>query len=91
MSCEISFFGVAVGVPNKQNVFHLNKPLYLLGSWASDMNDKGFTGISGQGFLRREKKTRMHLVLSVFVVHVFFFYQEKKLCKGPSGQPVFYS
>lgn len=68
-----------MGVPNKQNVFHFNKPLYSLGTWAGDMNDKGITGISRQGFLRRKKKTkiRIHLVLSVFMVHVFFFYQEK--------------
>lgn len=71
------FGGVAVGVPDEQNVFQFNKALYSLGTWTGDMNDKGFTGISRQGFLRREKKIRIHLVLAVFMVHVFFFYQEK--------------
>lgn len=67
-----------MGVPDEQNVFQFNKALYSLGTWTGDMNDKGFTGISRQGFLRREKKKiRIHLVLAVFMVHVFFFYQEK--------------
>lgn len=50
--------GVAVGVPDEQNVFQFNKALYSLGTWTGDMNDKGFTGISRQGFLRREKKNQ---------------------------------
>lgn len=77
-----------MGVPNKQNMFHFNKPLHSLGTWTGDMRDKGFTGILRQGFLRRKKNpTRTHLVLYM----CFPSTRKSILCKGPSGQPVFYN